>query len=132
MKRINTETAKSIKNEVTDIIALRIKNNKFFFLGWDDSEGEEKILKPINSNGVELDTNTVMLSSLYTAITNTDEYNSAMKFHIVQGEPITTLLENMKPHTGCTKDYDIFILTQEEFHMICDSLKDGDYIFMLT
>ena len=117
------------------IVAIRIQNGEYYFLGWmEDSENYDMQIsnhpeRNLLSRGCFWDRKV-----LYEEITSCDGYNDVTS--IKDSEPYRKFLSYIRNYERNGKsdenDHDIFQFSEGELLAICDALKDGDYVFVIT
>lgn len=134
MRRISAETFRNAKFD-ENVTAIRIMDGEIYFIAWfEDTENYNMILanKPIL-----LDRSVCMLSSMVEAVCGSDGWNRAMSTRVITAsDRESEILEYINPYTRNNKsdedDYEIFIMSLNEWQQILDSLRDGDYIIILN
>lgn len=160
MQRLSYQTF-SQKDWGENVYALRIQKGKFYALAfveeWESahehlSETDTEyyhILAARNTDGLFLFKDNIMLCTLSDAIMMSPDYERPMslvfhyegdasglkerkKYHSVY-ECLTQFIRpyTQKHSTTDENDYEILVMTTEEFQNICDSLRDGDYIIII-
>lgn len=135
MRRLSTDTFLNNTDITLDnVIAIRIQNGNFYFLGWLKSNENYNI--QLADKTINLQKDIIMLQNLYQAVILSDGYNLPLSTHTLkESNPKLTLLTQIKPYqpeNGVTdpNDYEIFEMDDAELSCICDALRDGDYIFV--
>ena len=117
------------------VIAVRIKNGEFYFLGWMEDAETYDMQIALHPEKNQLDEDCFCdKRCLYNAVTSCPGYNEMI---LVKDEsPYRKFLSYMenyeKNHKRDEDDHDIFYLTEKELYMIYDSLRDGDYVFVIS
>lgn len=150
MKRVSDGKFVEMEYNKDKIVAIRIKNSEFYFLAWMEDAEHYQIQKATNSNGYLLDrTGLIFNGDIYDTIVNTKEYNSMYMLYETDDdgnlihedekqfknayEEFLTLVDCYKRNgVSDEEDHDIFILTKEELCAVCDALRDGDYVLIVT
>ena len=149
MQRIDDENFINSNYNLDTIVGVRIKNNELYFLAWMENAENYKIQQAMSSDGYLLNKANIMLNGdIYTCITETKDYNSMYILYETDEngqllneddavfanakEKFLTLIETHAENGRKSEnDHDIFILTRDELSIICDALRDGDYIFII-
>lgn len=156
MKRISDAKFVEIQPNKDKVIAIRIKNEKFYFLGWMENAEHYAIQLARNPYECQIDKGYIMLGSIFKAIESCEGYNNMVYAGEVNdiifaweekdtktpkskdefSNPYDEFLfyvNNYRLHGVYNKsDHDIFILSNEELSDVCDALRDGDYIFIIN
>ena len=117
------------------VIAVRIKNGEFYFLGWMEDAETYDMQIALHPEKNQLDEDWFCdKRCLYNAVTSCPGYNEMI---LVKDEsPYRKFLSYMenyeRNHKRDEDDHDIFYLTEKELYMIYDSLRDGDYVFVIS
>lgn len=160
MQRLSYQTF-SQKDWGEDVCALRIQKGKLYTLAftekWENAHEHlpeadieyYHILAARNTDGLLLCKDNVMLCTLSDAIMMSPDYERPMSlvYHYEADESgleerkkyqsvYECLTQFVRPYiresnTADENDYEIFVMTTEEFQNICDSLRDGDYIIII-
>lgn len=117
------------------VVAIRIYNGEYYFLGWmEDSENYD--MQIANHPEQNLLSRDCFWSrrNLIEEITSCDGYNDVTS--IKDSEPYRKFLSYIRNYEKNGKsdenDHDIFQFSEGELLAICDALKDGDYVFVIT
>lgn len=118
-----------------NIIALRVQDEKVYFVGWMEDAKNYKI--SWMNKGNELDLSSLLLNyNLYKEITELPGYNT-MEYgwetdddgHVISEEESE---DEYQAFIDLLNDgYKIFGIGKYEICDIIDSLKDGDYVFII-
>ena len=117
------------------VVAIRIHNGEYYFLGWmEDSENYDmQIANHPERNLLSRDCFWDR-KVLYEEITSCDGYNDVTS--IKDSEHYMKFLSYIRNYERNGKsdenDHDIFQFSEGELLAICDALKDGDYVFVIT
>lgn len=148
MERLNDEQFINTGYDMDDVIAIRIKNGEFYFIGWMENAEKYKIQMMPCVDKALLERDLIMSEELYMAITTVPGYDRMDIVYEVDdaGNPIK---EEDKKYTNAfdrflsfvknyerngvsdNEDHDIFVTNCKELSMICDALRDGDYVFIV-
>lgn len=139
MKRYSDEKFINSRHDKDKVIALRVKNGEFYFIGWMEDAENYAMQIAKNVDSCELCRDTVVgMGDIYVAITNCEGYNnvynisqSDSKDYINEYEMFLSFVKPYERNGVSDGDHDIFILSKDEFSSISDALRDGDYVFML-
>lgn len=134
MIRVDDDTFKEAKPDMDNIIAIRIQSGNIYFLGWMECAENYNIMitnHPEN-NSLNLDSFSDE-ESLYNDIVSCDGYNDCSL--ITAKNPYSDFLSYIncfeKDGQADTNDHEIFCFTSAELYAIVDSLRDGDYVFII-
>lgn len=117
------------------VIAIRIKNGEYYFLGWmEDAENYNYVMaKHPEINLLDRDCFS-NADSLYCSIIDCYGYNDT--YPSKTENPYADFLSNIKCYERNGKsdveDHDIFSLIMDEIYSISDVLRDGDYVFVIN
>lgn len=135
MIRLSDALFISSEPDYDTVIAIRIKNGEYYFLGWmENAEGYKYVIaKHPEENLLDRDCFSDA-NSLYCNIISCDGYNDA--YLLAKNEnPYSDFLSNIKCYErnamSDADDHDIFSLTMDEIYSISDALGDGDYVFVI-
>ena len=132
MIRLSDAVFISSEPDCDSVIAIRIKNGEYYFLGWmEDAENYNYVMaKHPEENLLDRDCFSDA-NSLYCNIISCDGYNDAY-LSAKTDNPYADFLSNIKCYERNGKsdaeDHDIFSLTMDEIYSISDALRDGDYV----
>lgn len=135
MIRLSDAVFISSEPDCDSVIAIRIKNGEYYFLGWmEDAENYNYVMaKHPEENLLDRDCFSDA-NSLYCNIISCDGYNDAY-LSAKTDNPYADFLSNIKCYERNGKsdadDHDIFSLTMDEIYSISDALRDGDYVFVI-
>lgn len=139
MKRISDETFKKGEADKDKIIAVRIQDGEFYYIGMMENAENYSIKIPQNYEACHLMRDVVIAEGdIQKAGEVTDGWNRQMLLSNVYGEKneFASFLKCVNPYYdnhGITDgDHDIFIVTREEIASVSDALKNGDYIFIMN
>ena len=150
MKRISDELFITDENReygLDDVIAVRIQNGDFYFLGWMENAERYSIQWAQSNFKIRRDF-LVACDDIYDAITSCKEYNRMEndwlideKGNLLNDEDhkyrnaYEKFLSNINSYQRNRKsdpnDHDIFLMTQKEFGDCIDAFRDGDYVFVI-
>lgn len=150
MKRIIDELFVTEENRgysLDDIIAIRIQNGEFYFLGWMENAERYSIQWAKSNSKIERDL-LIASDDVYDAITSCKDYNKVENDWLMDDKgnllnkddheyrnPYEKILSCINPYQRNGKsnpdDHDIFLMTQKEFGDCIDALRDGDYVFVI-
>ena len=149
MNRICDETFINSGFDYDDIVAIRIENGEFYFLGWMEDAEHYKIQMMTDYTFGKLIRDSVSCGSLYSAITECDGYDQHVFYAWIVDDDGNVIQEQEQAYKNVyerflsfvrnyerngvsdSDDHDIFCMTTEEFQGIADALRDGDYIFVM-
>ena len=150
MKRLSDEAFVGMqKGSYDKIIAIRIEDGDFYFLGWMEDAENYAIQIPVNSYSCMLDRDAVVgCGDIISAIESCDGYNNILydwemdsSGNVLHGanEKYLNAYDCFLSYVNCYEkdglsdpdDHDIFCLNADEFNNIIDALRNGDYIFVL-
>ena len=149
MKRISDGIFTTSNFNYDDIVAIRIENGEFYFLGWMEDAETYKIQMMQDYTMGKLDRDAVLCGSIYNAVTTCDGYGQNVFYGwIVDNDGIVIQKKDQAYGSAYARflsfireyerngvfdndDHDIFYLTSEEFQDIADVLRDGDYVFVM-
>lgn len=149
MKRISDELFITEHFDLDNIIAIRIENGEFYFLGWMENAEHYSIQMMSNYHSAKLDRDLVLGDSLYNAITTSEGYDQhvfyawimddhgklVQKGDLEYDSPYARFLSFIRNYerNGISdqNDHDIFCISKEEFRQVMDALRDGDYVFVI-
>jgi hypothetical protein len=149
MKRVSDERFVETAYNEDKIVAIRVKNGDFYFLAWMENAENYKIQKAKSDDGYLMTRDLVVDGDIYREITNTKEYDDMVLLHQTDDEgclinedesKYANVHEEFLQLVRCYErngvhdesDHDIFMLTKNELSSICDSLRDGDYVLIVT
>lgn len=150
MKRISDELFVTDENReyaLDNVIAVRIQNGDFYFLGWMESAECYSIQWAKSDSKIERDL-LIACDDIYDAITSCKWYNNVENDWLMDEKGSLLNEENLKYQNAYEKflsninsyqrngksdpnDHDIFLMTQREFGDCIDALRDGDYVFVI-
>lgn len=134
MIRINDDAFKTTEPIMDNVIAIRIQESNMYFLGWMECAERYNIMiaNHTERNLLGLDSFSDA-ESLYNDIVSCDGYNDCSL--IAAKNPYSEFLSYIncfeKDGLADTNDHEIFCFTSAELYAIVDSLRDGDYIFII-
>lgn len=135
MIRLSDATFISTEPDCDSVIAIRIKNGEYYFLGWmENAENYNYVIaKHPEENLLDRDCFSDA-NSLYSNIISCDGYNNAY-LSVHTEYPYADFLSNINCYErngiADSDDHDIFSLTMDEIYSISDALRDGDYVFVI-
>lgn len=134
MIRINDDTFKETEPIMDNVIAIRIQKGNIYFLGWMECAENYNIMIANHPERNLLDLDSFSdAESLYNSIVSCDGYNNCSL--ISSNDPYKEFLSWIKCYEKDeitdTSDHEIFCFTSPELYAIVDSLRDGDYIFII-
>lgn len=141
MKRIFDETFKFGIYNPDRIVAIRIKNGEMYFLAWMEDAQNYKVQKAVYPESCVIDIGNLMLTGdLKKCIMETDGYNKMYNLYTTDDAELSmyeyflSLVSCYKSQNGTSdeEDHDIFVVTKTELSQICDVLRDGEYIIILS
>lgn len=113
--------------------AVRIKNGEFYFLAWIDNKNQLIVTR----NPIQLERDIVMCLPILEAAALNDAWDQEVQNVRAEGkrDAHEKILSCVKPYerNGVSDkgDYDIFRMNIEEWHALCDALRDGDYLLVI-
>jgi hypothetical protein len=131
------------------VFALRIQEGEFYFLGWMEDAQNYRIMVPKDPMQCQLSRDLLLLGEPYTAIEACDGYQRCYLAYETneEGHPVQeddaafenayeAFLSYVNPYerngiVSSDDDHEIFLLGMDEFAAIVDSLRDGDYVFLI-
>lgn len=149
MNRICDGTFLDSGFDYDDIVAIRIENGEFYFLGWMEDAEHYKIQMMTDYHLGKLERDSVLCSSLYNAVTECDGYEQHVFYAWIVDDDGNVIQKQEQSYKNAYErflsfvksyerngisdadDHDIFCVTTEEFQGIADALRDGDYIFVM-
>lgn len=148
MERWSDERFIKAECNMDNVIAIRIKNGEFYFIGWMENAEKYKIQVIPCVDKALLERDLIMLEEIYTAITTVPDYNRIDIVYEVDetGNPIKeedkkyvnvfdrflSFVKNYERNgVSDNGDHDIFVTNCKELSMVCDALRDGDYVFIV-
>lgn len=134
MRRMSDGTFIAEQPNMDGIYAIRIKNGKFYIVGWMDVAAIYNMQIVTNPEDCLLDQDCFsdidsLNLSIVTAINNTeiDTINSSSPY-----QEFLSHVRNYERNGICGEDdHDIFLVTEKELYAIADALRDGDYVFVI-
>lgn len=134
MIRIDDGTFKETKPDMDNIIAIRIQNDNIYFLGWMECAENYNIVIANHPERNPLDLDSFSYpDSLYNDIVNSDGYNDCSL--ISSNDPYKEFLSWIRCYekdlARDKDDHDIYWLKESELYAIVDTLRNGDYIFII-
>lgn len=112
-----------------NIVSVRVKNGEFYFLSWLKNTRTTTL---VAKNPIKLGKNSLKHSRLCRAIINTEEWGISDAILVYKGiNCIDHFLKPVIPYHKDKKEYNVFIILNKEIHQICDTIEDGDYIFLI-
>lgn len=150
MKRISDElfvTGENRTYSLDDVIAIRIQDGEFYFLGWMENAERYSIQWAKSNSKIERDL-LIASDDIYDAITSCKDYNKAENDWLMDDKgnllnkddheyrnAYKKFLSCINPYQRNGKsdpdDHNIFLMTQKEFGDCIDALRDGDYVFVI-
>lgn len=150
MKRISDElfvTGENRTYSLDDVIAIRIQDGEFYFLGWMENAERYSIQWAKSNSKIERDL-LIASDDIYDAITSCKDYNKVENDWLMDDKgnlinkddheyrnPYEKFLSCINPYQRNGKsdpdDHNIFLMTQKEFGDCIDALRDGDYVFVI-
>lgn len=150
MKRISDElfvTGENRTYSLDDVIAIRIQDGEFYFLGWMENAERYSIQWAKSNSKIERDL-LIASDDVYDAITSCKDYNKVENDWLMDDKgnllnkddheyrnPYEKFLSCINPYQRNGKsdpdDHNIFLMTQKEFGDCIDALRDGDYVFVI-
>ena len=149
MQRISDELFVKQEYDPDKIVAVRVKDGEFYFLAWMENAPHYKIQQAQSSDGYLMDrTGLVVDGDIFETVQATKEYNNMYLLYCTNDDgefeneddaqyqnahEMFLTLVNCYERNGVSDvdDHDIIMLSKEELSMICDMLRDGDYVFII-
>jgi hypothetical protein len=149
MERVSDERFIKMAYDKDKIVAMRVKNGDFHFLAWMENAEHYKIQKTKSDDGYRMTRDLLIDGDIYREVTNTKEYNNMLLLyrtddegHLVNKdesrysnayEEFLTLVKCYERNgVSDEADHDILVLTKNELSTVCDLLRDGDYVLIIT
>lgn len=150
MERLSDGTFKEWKPRRDSVVAVRVKDGEFYWIGWMEDAENYAIQIANNIDNCMLDRNMLVegYAGLYDAIIKCAGYNDVTyyweknsdgelinKSELEYDSEYDRFLSFVRCYERNGKsdedDHDIFWLTSQEIVDIHDALRDGDYVFVV-
>lgn len=150
MNRISDEKFIDMAYDEDKIVGIRVKDGEFYFLAWMEDAPHYKIQQAMNTDGYLMDrTGLIVDGDIFSSVQATKEYDSMWLLYRMDDEgnlededdkqyknaheKFLTLI-NCYERNGVSdeSDHDILMLSKDELSSICDMLRDGDYVLIVT
>lgn len=149
MNRVSDELFVKEQYDPDKIVAVRVKDGEFYFLAWMENAPHYKIQQAQNSDGYLMDrTGLVSDGDIFATVQAVKDYNHMYLLYCMNDDgeleneedaqyenahEMFLTLVNCYERNGvvAAEDHDILMLSKDELSMICDMLRDGDYIFIM-
>lgn len=150
MQRISDELFVKQAYDLDKIVAVRVKDGEFYFLAWMENAPHYKIQQAMSSDGYLMDRGGLIFDGdIFSSVQATKEYNNMYLLYrtddngnfededdakFQNAHEMFLTLVNCYERNGVSDvdDHDILMLSKDELSSICDMLRDGDYIFIVT
>ena len=149
MIRLNDEKFLETKPNPDSVVGIRVENGKLYFLAWMEDAPHYRIQRAADSDGYLLDETTLFFTGdIYSCVTETSQYNFMYLLYELDDDgnivneddkeydsEYEMFLSLIKPYekngVADEEDHNILVLSQDELCILCDLLRDGDYILVI-
>ena len=149
MKRLSDKKFIEMKPDMDKVVAIRIKNGDFYFIGWMEEAEQYSIQIADDINKCMLDRSELIVNgNVYEAITHCNGYDNLR--YVWEKDSTGNLINTddrkydnayqrflsfvkcyERNGVASENDHDILLISEDEISNVSDLLRDGDYVWIV-